>query len=594
MRNIIAITAFFSILLLSCGNKQKEVVVEQQLPFEFSPRLLEIDSLVWHDADSALMVLVARGNGGNSMENTVISNEAERSGEISSIFNENYHSLLLSEALYKTNNPQLNRYDLQAAINHFDSLYIIYPASDDLAFLSARSHYMNGVGFYENDSVVEACGEYLKTLEIMEEHFEEKEIIGYKARFMALTYNRLVDLFSDQFMMEPAIYCGKKSLHFCKIEPTSKYGMANTTYRIGMQYAEMNNNDSAAYYYNIALEALPDTNNLVYRNLVASMAINSYTSGHEKENSLSNLKKIIEQTDDPAEKTTRYLTIGYIFYEEKQYDSAQIYLEAVYKHKPDIISRIQAAEFLYDMSLIIGKEEDASKYANFLALNKPNVAENKVQVSTLDKMFQDYLIQKNEKKFLEEKYLTRRHAFTIIVPIALFVVLVVFLATRKWGRKRVEQEKAASDSKLDRVNSALRKTEKAINDLKMKMEIKQFADMPICKHLLSVVKEQQFKSKNNYNFYKDYALGKEQILELREAANLHYDNFTIRLKEKFPELTSDDIDYCCLYLLGLKDADVSALMQKDYSTVCYRSRKIKSILKSEKTITETLYNMAKA
>ena len=28
--------------------------------------------------------------------------------------------------------------------------------------------------------------------------------------------------------------------------------------------------------------------------------------------------------------------------------------------------------------------------------------------------------------------------------------------------------------------------------------------------------------------------------------------------ENYPELTDDDINYCCLYLLGLKDADVSA------------------------------------
>ena len=79
-------------------------------------------------------------------------------------------------------------------------------------------------------------------------------------------------------------------------------------------------------------------------------------------------------------------------------------------------------------------------------------------------------------------------------------------------------------------------------------------------------------------------------MELRSAVDLHFDNFTTRLKAKYPDLTNDDIDYCCLYLLGLKDADVSALMQKEYSTIRYRRSKIKNILKTDISITEALYN----
>lgn len=46
-------------------------------------------------------------------------------------------------------------------------------------------------GYYELDSIVEACEEYILALEIMEEHFDEKELVGKKARFMALTYTHL-------------------------------------------------------------------------------------------------------------------------------------------------------------------------------------------------------------------------------------------------------------------------------------------------------------------------------------------------------------------------------------------------------------------
>ena len=124
-----------ALFLVSCGKKVE--IIEP--PFVFDNKLLHIDSLMQHDADSALQTLLSfRAERGTSFE-----------------FNDNYHSLLLSEALYKTYNPQLNRYrcetfqetSLQDAMHSFDSLAMRYPNNDDITMLSARSHYMNGVGY---------------------------------------------------------------------------------------------------------------------------------------------------------------------------------------------------------------------------------------------------------------------------------------------------------------------------------------------------------------------------------------------------------------------------------------------------------------
>ena len=177
------------------------LVVSCSKPEPVASELMQIDSLLQHDPDSALLLLLGM----------------DKACLVSSTANACVGALLLSEALYKTNNPQLNRYrnetfqetSLQDAMRYFDSLAFRYPDNDDITMLSARAHYMNGVGFYENDSVVEACKEYLHTLEIMEEHFDVENLTGYKAKFMALTYGRLGDLFSDQFMVASAIDCGK-------------------------------------------------------------------------------------------------------------------------------------------------------------------------------------------------------------------------------------------------------------------------------------------------------------------------------------------------------------------------------------------------
>ena len=561
-------------LVVSCNKPEPEPVVEP-LPFTISDTLLRIDSLMQHDADSALIMLMSF-------------RPTEGSGEISYKFNDNYQSLLLAEALYKTYNPQLNRYknetfqetSLQDAMRYFDSLAIHYPNDDDITMLSARSHYMNGVGFYENDSVVEACKEYLHTLEIMEDHFDEKQLVGYKAKFMALTYGRLSDLFSVQFMVAPAIDCGRKTLFYCRIEPTSKYGLANCFFIIGKQFHEIDINDSASYYYKQALQSLPNYDNSRYRDIVSALKLLDYYSGEDPDIALDSLKLMANKADNYDEKLTRYLTIGYIYYEEIRYDSALIYLEKVYNDNDDLLSKMQAAEYLREIYRNQGDTITSNRLSKVLADNTMKEYNQKAKTSNVNELYQQHLKHQENKKFQREKHIAKKRTALTTIPIALLLVVTVFIVMRKLGKKHIAQHK-----------EALERTENSLSEIKMKVEVKQFTDEQICQTILDRVKDQQFKSKIDYINYKDFALGNEHLMELRAAVNLHYDNFTIRLKDKFPELTNDDIDYCCLYLLGLKDADVSALMQKEYSTIRYRRSKIQTILKTDKNLTEVLYNL---
>ena len=91
----------------------------------------------------------------------------------------------------------------------------------------------------------------------------------------------------------------------------------------------------------------------------------------------------------------------------------------------------------------------------------------------------------------------------------------------------------------------------------------------------------------------DFALDKQQLLDLRLAADRHFNQFTVRLKQAYPKLTNGDLDYCCLYLLGLTDADIAALMQRTYNTVFERNGKMRKIFDSENPLPATLMGFAK-
>ncbi|MBR4560403.1 MAG: hypothetical protein IKO23_00605, partial [Bacteroidales bacterium] len=101
-----------------------------------------------------------------------------------------------------------------------------------------------------------------------------------------------------------------------------------------------------------------------------------------------------------------------------------------------------------------------------------------------------------------------------------------------------------------------------------------------------------FKSKIDYLVYREHALQKEQLLALRVAADENMNDFTVRLRKRFPNLTDEDVTYCCLYLLDISDADIAALMQKAYPTVCERKRKIKRIVGEENNLSFALRNLS--
>ena len=363
------------LMIISCSNG----VSNKTSQLELSPELIEIDSVMQQRPDSAFMMLIDSSR----MDKACVGATGT-----------NYYYLLVSEALYKNDAPQLVRTELLEALYYFDSIFKANPKDETAALLSARSHYMNGVGFYENDSVIEACQQYYKALEIIEP-------FDCNPKFMSLTHTRLANIYSDKFLIEPAIFFYKNALEYKKHDPRSN--IANTLFFIGYEFEKGEKTDSALYYYNLSLENISDTNSLLYRNVINRKAITSYMIDNDGVKATKTLKKLIASGDD-FEKYDRLLGLGYI------------YLNEVFNDAPDIFLRTQSAN--------------------------------------------------------------------------------------------------------------------------------------------------------------------------------HLNGFTERIRNKYPELTNDDVNYCILYLLGMKEPDIAAFMQKAYSTVSDRSRKLKKILTSDFDLTTTLRNIA--
>ena len=557
----------FVAMLAACGRTSVETV---HTP---SPQLSAIDSLMWQQPDSALTLLLAFAE----------------SPEADSLdgFNGHYFQLLVSELLYKNDYGQTNREDLLKAVAYFDTI--------DNAFLDARAHYINGVGFYEKDSVVEACTEYLKALEVMEEHYDEKELVGLKAQFMALTHTHLCGLFSDQYLHEQAIYFGKQSLLYYHQYNAELLHVAWILDELGLNYNMLNQSDSAFVYFGKALEVLPDTNNLTYRDIVAIQTYLRYLNEKDAENTLKRLSALCLNSESDHERYARYAIIGDVYYREKSYDSAWLFLDTVFCFSSNISLKKQAAELLSKLCELQEKDSELLLYASFLvpfANQEENQSMIKSQLTEYYNVFRQTSIERTHRQSIN-KNASRYATLLLLFSIVAIVLLFVYRKSKKREqnledrftaeRRAHRMQMAALSGRLKCSNQKVLDMTKLINQQSEHETVHQetgansFEEEPICRLIMDRVSKGQFKAQMDCSMYKPYALDREQLLELRKVADRHFDNYTKRLKKQYPKLTDADLDYCNLYLLGLTTADLSALMQRAYNTVNERNKKLKGL-----------------
>ena len=538
-----------------------------------APRVVAIDSLLQQQPDSALAYL-------NSFVGDVL-NSPEKE----------YLNLMLSEACFKVHREVAYCEKLGSAMAYFDSVFSVFPKDKDMAFLSARAHYMNavcannGIIFEDDSTTMLACHEYYKALEIMEKQFDEDEFAGHKASFMALVFARLANIYSDKFLIEPTIYFYKEVLNYKRKASATLSSLCNTLFFLGYEFEKSEQYDSALFYYDQSLAYMADTTGVLYRNVINRKALSSYHVDHDAQTSIDALKRIAALGKD-FELNDRLLGIGYIYTFDKQYDSAIAYLTCVFDAAPNLFLKTQSADYLSDIYETLGDHERAGEYARFVTQNTPSEFGTKADEWRYTNLFQGYLNHRQDRSIQQERLQFRNKALKWIALLLLVLsALLVWLFVFRRRHKRTEAEKEA-------LSGQLQEHVEALDAMKKRVEAATFTDEPICRHIIEVVGEHRFKSKVDYIYYKEFALGKEELLVLREAADRHFEQFTSRIQKAYPSLTKGDIDYCCLYLLDLEEADIAALMQRAFNTVCERSRKLKSVFGDHAPLSSTLRKMA--
>ena len=545
-------------VLVSCERLPRPAATPSQRGTTYQT-LENIDSLMWRQPDSAFAML-------QEFASSAASDSLDE-------FNGHYCQVLVAELLFKNYYAQSNRTEVLKAVGYFDSIVNLHgadargasPQRDAAvqgrdAFLAARAHYINGAGYYERDSLIEACGEYLNALRTMESHFTESELVGKKARFMALTYNRLLELFSPQFMQEHAIYCGKQSLAYDKIAQALPKSMATTLLKVGTLYEELKEYDSAAFYHEKALEVLSDRNSLAYRDVVSGTALLKYNLCHDTVASLDSLKSMAVQAADEAERIPRYLAIGSIYHDMRRPDSAKVYLERVFAFEKDAHRMKLAAKTLHDIALNEGDTLKTGQYAQFLVEDAASAPEKQMRVSQLNDLFQNYLIEKKEAASLREQRKAVWTALAVVVLLAV-VLVAVSIVTRRRNKKRMAVQEAETQQRLSEVSRRLTEATQRHDEAERELQTKVEQAAQHAKEMLQQRAKAIYQSND-----------KDRLQRIMDEFEVTYPQTAAKLGKAYPDLNETERNLAILTFLRFRAKEEAELLGLSENTVRkYRS-----------------------
>ena len=330
------------------------------------------------------------------------------------------------------------------------------------------------------------------------------------------------------------------------------------------------------YYYRNALVVLDDTNSLVYKDIVALRSFLFYKMENQKENTLLPLYRLLNQSNSETEYLSRCLTIGEVYYHEKQYDSAWYYLNNVYCHSNSIASKKQSAEWLKIICEIQGWDSVIYEYVNFLAPfanQEENTSDIKSHLTEFYNTFRQNVLERQHQQVLRKSM-----ARTIAVVGGLFVVILVIVFLYHKNKKKLKHLESV---KLDENETSSNTWD----------QYAVFMEESICQDIIHSIQKENIKRSATPKDYSNLVLSDEQLQQLAFAVNRNFGSFEHQLEQHGLKASPIMVNLCHLYLLGIDEKQAAILLNRDYSSISRYGKKLKAAFETQEKLTVFFRNL---
>lgn len=525
------------------------------------------------------------------------------------------YQILDAEIRYK--NFRLSDHDdgVMEAFRFYDSLMPgrQYSRRDPLlSYQKARAYYFKAaVEEIKLRAPIEAFTDYLNALWIMEGlkgertvFFTDRNNADYE-HFTALIYDRIAWFLYNFDAWDISLECLQRSSE-CFMNEDFPKGVASNYELMGdVILAQGDRVNSLVYYQKSdSIHARLKTDN-VYQNFssVIHRALDLYNA-NEKEASLVLLRHALAESEDEWLKRRVRFSLGYYYLQGMEYDSALYNYERSYPLLPRQTLKSYCA--IVQISNILGDYQKAAFYGGMLADAYQKQFARSGERAKMIMLYENYKSDSEDMRQKDVLYVTL--FFVGLLLAILGIVLFLFERRRRRHKREIEAreqiraalegeiEEAKSDSKqkAEQIKALESKLQKVISNpdfqtLPFDKKLETLYEMPVCKRVLRV-KEANVKAFNNYPELK---LSDNQLTMLVNAVDAVFPKFSVRIIEMFPRLKRYDVQYCCLYILGITEVQAAALTGKTYQAVWTRSIKLHEIFNSKSSLQIVLHGFLK-
>lgn len=519
------------------------VSCERKKEHPLSPEFEEVRILMQTEPEAALLKLQ---NFRNSESQKLSNLESQQLSNLE-------YSILLAEALYKNYLPQSNFDDIKAIVDYIETEKTT-PNSTLLIpdYLCAKAHYYHAVGLSEHNDLAGACEHYLKALEKMS---ELKKLDNEQTRFLFLTYTRLGEMFFNEQYCDIAIEKFRLALKYA-YQLNNDNSVARTLKYMGSTYQLIGDIDSALYYFNKSLNiGSTYINQLDIEKNIAKIL---FEKG-EKDSAYAIIKNNIEKIDNYNSKYSYHTILGDFYYHDKLYDSAihhfRLSIESQFFY-----TKLNAARHLSAIYDSLNDNEKKAYFDNIISQLSIENINKRTNNAKIQNVYDKYKKRKNERE--ELRY--RQNVYVIVCSLIILTFIIIMFIRHRFKLNHKElletidsKEKTISEfkDKLSEVN----KTNDNIN-------FEAFHNSSICQKIIN-------RKPSDFTTLSD-----GELALLLDAADKNLDNFTKKLKDRYPKLKKDDFYYICLLLLNIEKNKFQYLLGRNRKTIWERLNKIKIIM----------------
>ena len=460
-----------------------------------------------------------------------------------------------------------------------------------------------GMAYYYLSRVYENAGNYENALQYSLQA-EEALLRTDDYNMLALVYANRADIYQEQYRYKDAIKLKLKAIGYYS-KCNNPRNMVYAHLSISRYYTVFNETDSALSQIEQARHIAQELNNSEILYDVENYLASFYEYNNEPIKALNTLQAAIEQYPEHSPNTDDYLLLCRIYYNTGRCDSALYYLDNYYAplcqtasdHKTLNLFRSRIYESLYDY-------ENAYKTLHqyqYITTNS-GLLEQEKSIPELEKKYQTQILQHKNRALN-----TRNTALCIISVLIIIIALLFALLYVKQRRLRIAQYEQFSEQ----LSQSISTMQQRIEDIKQQQLNKQSVEKAVytdtlnkrieaLQDILELINTNESHPEQCYRKIRSYySLCSDNKVafteEIRLLASLHCPNIVAILQEQYPTLSDEEVNLCCMTVLGFEPNHIRILYNHTHTHSIYSKRtrlRKKLSIEGNEDIKDFLENLA--